>query len=387
MEAGIRSGFAFDSGFGSGQKPYSLAEMAELLRNSSHALEQEFASQTQEQLSKSDVALANIVNSPLSLGLLHSLKKNSVESVAIPEFDANDPRDVLKTTLKAGNAALRENGIAPPDLQMFERAYKAANENGGSFKQELQKLEASSPALSLRRDMPVNDRIDLTPSDTVGSGHAKAFAVAENETGQDLGKDFEAVDYREYDVHLMAYPLGYIDLPGRIDIATRDSHAFVVITEKGGNPYNPEEALLVTRAGPDKNGLFGSSASSSDSSFDNEQSPTEKGSDGDVYVEDFENSATDLLQPGIYHLQSARIIGDINEIKNDLAAFREFVNGQNIDYKLLSQNSNTYAGDAFELLTGQEPNNPYNGALGRRTPALDNDLVDYGKTEYGDYFD
>ncbi len=49
--------------------------------------------------------------------------------------------------------------------------------------------------------------------------------------------------------------------------------------------------------------------------------------------------------------------------------------------------SNTYAGDAYELLAGNEPDNPHSGMFVRRTPALDNDLVDYENTAYGDYFD
>ena len=378
---------------------YSLSGVAKLLQSASQSLEQELANKPKSELSIDDKALVNIVRSPFGAGLLHTLKHNSVNSIDIPAFDHNNPRDVLRTTLQAGNNALREHGIAPPDLQMFEKASLAANETGQSFTHELQKLQAASPALSMRTDLPVNERIDMRIADTIYANNSPAFAAPENTTSQNLAKglgdNFQAIDYREYDVHLMAYPLKVFDLPGKTDIVSRDSHAFVVVVPKGTGT-NAKELIetvrsgegFVTRAGPDHNGLFGSSESSSGSSFGDEQPKDRKAHDGDVYVADPDTSILDLEHAHVFRIQTATISGNLEEMKDLVARHRSFINGQDINYKLVSQNSNTYAGDAFELLTQKEPKNSLSGGFGRRTPGLNNDLTDYEKhDDYAPYFD
>jgi len=131
----------------------------------------------------------------------------------------------------------------------------------------------------------------------------------------------------------------------------------------------------------------------------NEQSPTEKGHDGDVYVANhdrsiqddyfvnYDKNGTSVPFKNVFQLQQTTIKGNIDEIRGKVTDFREFINEQDIDYEVLKNNSNTYAGDTYEMLTDDEPNNPYSGLFGRRTPALDNDLMDYEKTDYSNDFD
>lgn len=323
---------------------------------------------------------------PGALGVLDTMRRYNVDELSVGAFDREDPREVLETVFEAAQSEFDERGIPHPDLDLYRSAVDYSRGSDVPMSDVMAQMDGALP-YGVQQETADGSEFTVSPADTVTmalSGPLMGAVQAE----PPVGLDAAAQNYQEYDVHLMAYPLA--ELP--FGIESRDSHAFVVVTEKGGNPYDLDDALLVTRGGPDNNGAFGSSESSSGSSFGDEQDPNEKGNDGDVYVSSPSESRSDI-RDSAFLLERTTITGDIDQIRSQVADFREFINGQDIDYvptNLFGEgsNSNTYAGDAYELLTGDEPNNPHHGVFsGRRTPALENDLVNYEETEYAPYFD
>lgn len=369
---------------------FELSEAAALAESSVAEIRSELEEIETSEMTSDDKAFSDLVDSSAMYGMFRQLERHGVETLALPEDMADDPRTALTEVLTAGEEMLVQEGIASPNLEIYDRAALFAAETGRPLEDVVSEVEAGEPLVA-RTDLH-NQAPSFSAgpsSDTLtADGQLAGFAGAGGSSLQTetLGEDFQATNYQDYDVHLMAYPLARTDLPFGYELHSRDSHAYVVVTEEGGNPYNMDEALLVTRAGPD-DGVFGISGSnSSDSSNSNDQSTTDKGSDGDVYVEDHAGSLPDMDDRGNFHLQTITVTGDINDIRSRVAGHRDFINGQDIDYLLLERNSNTYAGDVIELLTGEEPDNPHAGLLGRRTPAMGNDLVDYEETEYAPDF-
>lgn len=384
---------AFTNGSDIHLQPTKLSDVATMAQEAAHAVRSELEGISEKDMSAEEQAFSGLVNSPATYGMFRQLDRHGVDTLNLPDLDSADPRRTLSDILVAGDEALKSEGIPSPDMNIYRRAAEEAAASSRSLEDVVAEAEAVQP-LETRNDLAVE-----TPQFSMGTSlniiAAQDYEAALGVSGQakpeaaSLGKDFEPSNYQEYDVHLMAYPLGQKDLPFDLGtIISRDSHAYVVITEPGGDPLNPEEALLVTRAGPDDNGmLLGSSGT--DSSLGNEQNPTEddKGSDGDVYVATFEGSRADITVPNAFTLERTRITGDLTEIRNEISDFRDYINGEDINYELVNRNSNTYAGDVYEKLTGDEPDNPHSGLFGRRTPALDNDLlVNYEETEYANDF-
>lgn len=365
-----------------------LQDAAERLHCATQDLRQELADKPDNQFSADDTGFENLINSPAGYAMLHTLERHGVDSLNISSVEAEEPREIIRDVFSAGHDCLREHGIASPNLDIYEKALENSHSTGRPLEGVVTDMEATMP-LAVRQDLELPESFSLEHD--VQSFMPGQYLQAMDETraeAQSLGEDFEAIDYREYDVHLMAYPLK--SFGG--GVVTRDSHAFVVVTEKDGNPFNSDDRVLVTRGGPDNRGVFGSSESSSESSFEDEQSGTDKGNDGDVYVSNPELSEQDLDKPNVFLLEKTTITGNAEEIKGKIADFREFINEQDINYIPTNifgegSNSNTYAGDAYELLTGDEPTNPHHGIFsGQRTPALENDLLDYEETEYSNDF-
>jgi uncharacterized protein RhaS with RHS repeats len=63
------------------------------------------------------------------------------------------------------------------------------------------------------------------------------------------------------------------------------------------------------------------------------------------------------LNPGSVIVDTAIIPGNLEGVRSRLEAFNQRVNDADIPYRPQGPNSNTYAGDAYEMLTGQEPEN------------------------------
>ena len=379
----------------------NLSDAAKHLNSAAQDLRAELTDVAASDISAQDQDFLKLVDSPAAYGMVRSLQRGGVDSIELAPLPANAaPREVLREIFNSGQAALREHGIPDPDIAMYEQAAELAQATGRPIEGVVAEAEAAQP-LAVRNDLPTStasisiggnsDTVVAHSFDSALAGPPQAGMKAQN-----LGQDFEPTNYQEYDVHLMARPLWENESGW---LATRDSHAFVVVTEKGGNPYEPEEALIVTRAGPDDAGGFASSKSGDDLQDEQSSTDADKGYDGDVYVASHERSIADdyfvnydengttVPFKNIFQLQQTTITGNINELRGQVSDFREFINEQDIDYKLLSQNSNTYAGDTYELLTGDEPDNPHSGLFGRRTPALGNDLVNYEETDYANDFD
>ena len=330
--------------------------------------------------------LRNVIDSPAAYALTRTLQNSSFGYVSVSSSSNTSVAERFENLIQSGADTLEKNNIAYPHLEDYYAAQEISVQTGHDILTILNKFDDVRP-----KEFNIN--VSETPNFSVDTSPGVLTA----QTGQNISQieGLEPQNYQEYDVHLMAYPLTQKDIPFTdLSIVSRDSHAYIVVTEKGAElldengEINQDAALLVTRAGPDDVGILGSSRSS-DSSFGDDQNPTdeEKGKDGDVYVTSFEGSRGDLNVENPFLLQKTTITDNINEIEGKLENFRDYINGQDINYELLQKNSNTYAGDVYELLTGEEPDNPHAGLFGRRTPALDNDLVNYEQTDYANDFE
>ena len=202
------------------------------------------------------------------------------------------------------------------------------------------------------------------------------------------------VEATQYDVHVLAYPLKAFESLG---VESRDSHGFVVVTERGVDLFNEDgsvkdineirdDALITTRGGPDKTGW--KTWVSPDSRFPDEPHETESTHAGNVYIEDNEFSQRDLQAPGVFHIQTYEVTHDLETMRELVDTHRRLINREDIDYEVLNRNSNTYTGDVTELLTGETPDFTHVIRDGgwRRLPAFDNDLMDYSKTEFAEEY-
>ncbi|MEP1231159.1 MAG: hypothetical protein ABJG88_10825 [Litorimonas sp.] len=362
---------------GTGYETISLSEYSQTLSHDINALKHD---------DTLDPSLENLIQSPAPYALARTLQNGDVGTIEVPVLTDASAEVRLRGFILSGNEAIETHNLPKPHLQDYYAAQEIAGTTGHELTEVLESFEAIRPMeVGVYDNSQTQFSADTSPN-YLTAPEGQNVAVLEG---------VEPQNYQEYDVHLMAYPLAQKDIPFTdLSIVSRDSHAYVVITEKGaelidenGN-INEEAALLVTRAGPDDVGILGSSRSS-DSSFSDEQNPTDedKGKDGDVYVTSLGGSEADLTVKNSFTLQKVTITGNLGEIEGQLNDFRNFINEQDINYELLNRNSNTYAGDVYELLTGEEPNNTHAGLFGRRTPALDNDLVNYENTGYANGFE
>lgn len=105
-----------------------------------------------------------------------------------------------------------------------------------------------------------------------------------------------------------------------------------------------------------------------------------------VHVDPLDNDGSKAIDagiPGTFEVNSYTIRGNMDELEQKLNGFNETIDDADIPYRPRSQNSNTYAGDAYEYVTGQEPHNRNKVDL----PGLDNDLMNYEDTDYSAAFD
>ena len=150
-------------------------------------------------------------------------------------------------------------------------------------------------------------------------------------------------------VALKAYPIGNAPIVGKF------GHAFVEYkdTETG--------KTRITRGGPSGEYPGGASGAIMDSSYEG-VNLVANDSPASVNV--------DFNQPGTVTLSSVTVEATMEEVQKSVGAFNKDVNQASIPYQPRGQNSNTYAGNAFEHLTGQEEKNTSEIAL----PALEKDL-------------
>ena len=366
----------------------SLDQLAERMQSDMAALH------TMEGLSP---GLQDMVDSPAPGAMLRQLERFGVTPF-VPEGSLSErPEESFSQLMEAGADAMAANGVPEPHLEDYYAAAEIAEQTGIHMGEVLDGFEAvrpqelgALPATESIMTMPAGDTVSLVEPTAALEG-------------------VEPQNYQEYDVHLMAVPI-----PATANLA---SHGFIVVVPKGTDVSDPvalREGLetgeidgFVTRAGPD-GGLFvpgsssaspsessqsstpessHSSSQSSDSSVEASGSSSEADADGrtpegDVYVADFENSARTDLVDGAYVTQSTTVSLDIEATRAEIIDFARDINDADINYYFTSQNSNTYAGDVWEKLTGQEPD----PSGWRPLPGIDNDLMDYENTDYGNDF-
>jgi len=313
--------------------------------------------------------LRDVIESPAPAAMLRELERFGVTGIEVPDaIETLAAQDRIHDYMIAGAETMQARGIPAPHLEDYYAATGIAAHTGLSMDEVVGEFQAVRP---IELGVPGTDA-DLLSISTMPEGESVQTAQS---LQTEAIPDLEPQDYTEYDVHFMMYPLAH-DIAGT-GIETRPSHAFIVVTEKGVDPLTleqgSEDALIVTRAGPDR-GTY-------DFWFDTDvQSPTDNNRDGDVYVKDQRGSEDDLSAGGIRLIETSTIRGDIEGIRENVQNFRFAVNSTDINYHAPWQNSNTYAGDVYENLTGKEA--PDTIQWPHYMPGLGNDLPVEGDFSY-----
>ena len=325
-----------------------------------------------------DANLQDVIDSPMPSALAWTLQKGGVETLDVSTDVTASSEERFRDYIESGAEALELNNLPKPHLADYYAASEIASQTGHDLKEVLETFEDIRP-IELGVPSPEGTQFSADTSPV------NLTAPNDQNVAQIDGADPQ--NFQEYDVHLMMYPLAH-DIGGA-GIETRPSHAFVVVVPKGTDMSDTAEArnalnelldnkeALITRAGPD------------DGTYDfrpdtNIQSPTDNNRDGDVYAKDFIGSEDDLKAGGIRLIETTTINGDISSLREEVEDFRQFINSQDINYHAPYQNSNTYAGDVYEKLTGQEP--PDAIQWPHYMPGLGNDLMNYEETEYANDF-
>ena len=152
-------------------------------------------------------------------------------------------------------------------------------------------------------------------------------------------------------VVLKAYPLG--------DILFRGEYGHSFVEYKDSDPNKGE--AYITRAGPSKS----YSGNSIDVLVNKAYDDITIRAENTVATE-----STDYNQAGGVTVSTAIIKPDVNDVISEVDGYMDQVNASNISYQPRGPNSNTYAGDIYEMLTGEEPVNNTNLDL----DGLDDDL-------------
>ena len=254
--------------------------------------------------------------------------------------------------------------------KFYHTAQQTAQETGQDMRDVLDDMRDAQP-LMMRQDLIPKDGIDFMPdTDTVHAAPEVDGPVAQT----------------QYDVHAMGFPIVGPQLGGLIPESFA-SHGFVVVTERGMDPMNPDNVKLATRGGPDH--ADGQTMFSPDSTLpDDIPSATEKTHSGNVYIANGDEArGSDVEHPQAFFVKTYAVDHDLGTIKGLVDSHRQVVNLADIDYELLNRNSNTYYGDITEILTGEEPPDySFSDGLPRYYPAINNDLMDYSKTEFAEKF-
>lgn len=319
-----------------------------------------------------DETLLQASDPVVTVAFVDTLRTNGIDTLRVDPADLSTDAGTLGAVFRGGQTELAERGLPDPDVALYQDARAVSEATGQSY------FEAVS---DLRGAQPLTMRGELSGREDVAGMDAPEVARAVPEVEGPVG------EVAEYDVHFMAYPLAYKEIAGVPVIDSQPSHAFVVVTQKGGNPLDRDDVLIAARAGPDN---ATETVYLPDSSLpDGEQSETEKTDNGNVYASDQGFAIdNDVEHPGAFQVEKTTVTGNITDMRALVEGHRRFINGEDIDYELLNRNSNTYAGDVYEMLTGEEPpTSEWERMNIRYFPAVNNDLVDYEKTPYADRFD
>ena len=370
--------------------------------------------------------IRDIIDSHALTGMLRQLDRHDVQTLDLPA-GSDSPEGWLRNLLLEGADTMKREGVPQPHLDDYANAELIARDTGRAFPDVLSLFQAARPEevgvpesdgspISIT---PAQDGDGITINININLGGGPVMETAPEPEPVPEVPDVEPQTYQDYDVHLMSYPID----------ATfgAASHSFVVAVPKGTDISDPdalregiqsgETPGLVTRAGADGplwipnfvaglperfGGIFGSIGGGILGKFSGIfatpvfkevlgfvadifglTAPDGRRQEGDVYVADGTESLADLEEDGITVMKSGTVsVGSFEELQATVNNFREQTNAADIDYDPLGKNSNTYAGDIFEKLTGEEPER--GGA--RLTPGLTLDLQDYEATEHAPDF-
>ncbi|MGV6819439.1 MAG: hypothetical protein ACWA5T_02955, partial [Parvularcula sp.] len=150
----------------------------------------------------------------------------------------------------------------------------------------------------------------------------------------------------ETKVAVKAYPIGSYPIGGQY------GHSYVEYSDTDTGETR------ISRGGPSKGASASSAVSGSDSG-------------GKVTAVDTPaGKSIDSGRDGTITVTETTVPETLGEVQAELEGFNSKVNGSDSPYNARGNNSNTYAGDAYEAVTGIEPKNETDLDL----PAFDKDL-------------
>lgn len=346
----------------------NMEQMSQILSDASTSIHDDYGSIPEGTRTPSQSALLDAANPEISVAFLDTLKTQGIDTLTVEVNALSEPETALPEILTAGREALHARGLPDPDVQLYRDAAEIAQTSGQNYFEAVADLQAQEP-LAMRKDLIPRDSIEfMDVPETVGVVPPVEGPVAET----------------QYDVHAMGFPIAVKNIGG-FDLESSASHGFLVVTERGMDPMIDANVLLATRGGPDH--LAGQTMFGSDSSLpEDTPSETEKTYSGNVYISDNDKSfETDVEHDQAFFIKTYEVNHDLETMQEIVQSHRHMINRENIDYELLNQNSNTYYGDITEILTGQEPPDySFSGGLPRYFPAVNNDLMDYSRTEFAD---
>ncbi len=135
--------------YSEGLKPYPLEDAARFL---SDAQSQLCTTINGVNVSQEDHAFSELINSPAGYAMIHTLDHHGINTINMPEFDVSNPREALVTVFEAGQTALNDNAIPPPDLRLYENAFETAAAHGIPSEDVLSDMEGRMP-FGMQRDL------------------------------------------------------------------------------------------------------------------------------------------------------------------------------------------------------------------------------------------
>jgi len=341
-----------------------LDNVADNLQRDMPLVRTEFAEKSElMELNSEELALQQVIDSPAPIAMLRGLQEAGVETLNLEGISAGTAAQRVQGILSRGYETFQDNDLPMPDLNVYYDAQTLSQETGQSMSEALSDIELARSLQiegSSLKPQEVGLRMEYGDDTTVAT---------DGNHGQIEG--LEATDYTNIQVRLLARPLD-----GVIAVGDLNNHAFIEITDMSSGEVRYASLFPETHY--------------KDVTIDlpfTDNDPT-------ITVPDYvqalpatsEVSAnSDGVRTDAFELQSFTFKGDFDAINARVDKFNEFITGEEIPYFGVRQNSNTYAGDVYELVTGEEPEN---NVSWRNTPGLDGDLTNYEKTEeFGAYFD
>ena len=327
-----------------------------------------------------------------------TLRDAGVDTIDVPASSLSDPETLLREIYMGGRDELRERGLPDPDPELYAAAAQTAQVEGRDFHDVLAEAKAERP-LAVREDLPLEEAFTPIPEPCPVMTPLPEWTRQDELRTHGIGtpEDIGVGNFKEYDFHLGAtIPFkGTVEglrhvqdmwMPGDHSAEVANpAHGYFMVTNKGVVPERTlesfeEDVLAIGRAGPDDRGALMLPAWAEG----NEQSPTEKGKDGDLYVANrTESLEDDFLEETSFSVETRSVVLDLELYRGGLEARRQGVNITDIDYRTPGPNSNTYYNHEVEFATGRPaPDRANNGERDYSFPGREDDLSESGYDGY-----